>query len=300
MILLFAVLLAVCIGMPLAYAWRIWRLDEASGAAWALMVAEVLAILVLVFIIGRWDVAGHYTRFVLIALTAAAILLSWRRHAGRPWRTDGEAPIWRSHWTRLVSLVAFGAALAYIVTGLMPPAQMRGLAFPLKGGRFMIAHGGGIGLLNHHAGHRQQHYALDIGALNAAGFRASGILPKDLDRYAIFGAAVVSPCEGEVTAARDGLPDLVPPQMDPQNPAGNHVVLSCGGLKVELAHLQQGSVGVEPGQRVAIGDAIGRVGNSGNTSEPHLHIHAVDPQTEAGVAISFRGRFPVRNSVFVR
>lgn len=46
------------------------------------------------------------------------------------------------------------------------------------------------------------------------------------------------------------------------------------------------------------GDAIGLVGNSGSTTEPHLHIHAVDPGTHAGVPITFEGRFPVRNSVF--
>jgi hypothetical protein len=46
------------------------------------------------------------------------------------------------------------------------------------------------------------------------------------------------------------------------------------------------------------GDAIWLVGNSGNTTELHLHIHAVDPATDTGVPITFDGRFPVRNRFF--
>ena len=43
-----------------------------------------------------------------------------------------------------------------------------------------------------------------------------------------------------------------------------------------LAHLRQGSVAVGQGQQVAAGDTLGRCGNSGNTSEPHLHFHLQD------------------------
>src|SRR3546814_15367827 len=43
-----------------------------------------------------------------------------------------------------------------------------------------------------------------------------------------------------------------------------------------LAHLRRGSVAVEAGQQVAAGDELGRCGNSGNTSEPHLHLHLQD------------------------
>ena len=110
---------------------------------------------------------------------------------------------------------------------------------------------------------------------------------------------MVSPCEGRVVEARDGLPDLTPPLRDRDNPAGNHVIIDCGDFDVELAHLGQGSVGVTTGEALAIGDRIGAVGNSGNTTEPHLHIHAVDRQTGLGLPMTFNGRFPVRNRLFV-
>jgi murein DD-endopeptidase MepM/ murein hydrolase activator NlpD len=43
---------------------------------------------------------------------------------------------------------------------------------------------------------------------------------------------------------------------------------------VLLAHMRRGSVQVAGGERVSVGDPLGRVGNSGNTDEPHLHISA--------------------------
>ena len=58
---------------------------------------------------------------------------------------------------------------------------------------------------------------------------------------------------------------------------GNQVVIDHGHAEFSfLAHLQQGSVAVQPGQSVAPGDTLGLCGNSGNSSEPHLHYHLQD------------------------
>jgi murein DD-endopeptidase MepM/ murein hydrolase activator NlpD len=109
-----------------------------------------------------------------------------------------------------------------------------------------------------------------------------------------------------VVESRNDLADLTPPQADRENLAGNHVVLRCQGtnpqVDVLLAHLQQGSVAVERGSQVRQGDILAKVGNTGNTSEPHLHIHAVRTGSGSvlqgqGVPIRFDGRFLVRNSV---
>jgi hypothetical protein len=293
------ILLVVCIGVPLGSAWRTWRLDEASRAAWLVVVADAAAFIALVLILGRWDIAGYYTRFALLAAFFAAVLWSWRRHASRPWRAAERKPLWRSHWTALFSFVLLGAALAFVVSGLLPPAQPHELSFPLRGGRFMVGQGGGITLLNHHASHSEQRYAADITAINEAGFRAESILPEELDRYVIYGAAVVSPCDGTVVSARDRLPDLVPPRRDTENQTGNHVIIDCGGVNIELAHLQESSIAVQIGDNLTVGDEVGKVGNSGNTTEPHLHVHAVDPQSRTGVPMTFEGRAPFRNRLYV-
>lgn len=64
---------------------------------------------------------------------------------------------------------------------------------------------------------------------------------------------------------------------------------------IYLAHMQKGSVKLTSGDRVEVGETIGKVGNSGNTTEPHLHIHAeIDGE---GVPILFDGKFLVRNSL---
>lgn len=298
MIFVVLVLLVVCIGIPLGYAWRIWRLSEPSRAAWLLVVADSAVFVALVMLVGRWDIAGYYVRFALLALLAVTVALSWLRHASLPWLPANGPSVWRQHWPTFGSLVLFGAALLYVLFGLRTPGDARDLAIPLQGGTFVVGQGGGITLLNHHAGHREQRYAADITAIGPAGFRASGLLPENLDRYAIYDAAITSPCDGKVLAAVDGLPDFIPPERDGENAAGNHVVLDCGGIEVELAHLREGSVAVASGDPVTVGAPVGRVGNSGNTTEPHLHIHAVDPQTRTAVPVTFDGRFPVRNRIY--
>ncbi|WP_240474275.1 M23 family metallopeptidase [Intrasporangium chromatireducens] len=64
------------------------------------------------------------------------------------------------------------------------------------------------------------------------------------------------------------------------------------GIVVALCHLQRDSVCVQPGQRVRCGDAVGRCGNSGNSTEPHLHLQAfdgLDPDHARPVPITFDG-----------
>ena len=298
MIALVIILLAVCLGLPLFYAWRIWRLNEPSALSWLLVVTDACVFVALIMLLGRWDITGFYVRFALLALVAAAVIRSLARHARRAWAPPNLKVFLQTRVPTIVSLVAFSAALAYVVSGLFPPARTIDLTFPLRDGRFIVGQGGGVMLLNRHADHEEQRFAADITAIGPEGFRAGGILPRELDSYEIFGKQVVAPCDGSVMSTGDGLPDLPPPEADRENPAGNHVVLLCGGSQVELAHLQRGSIRVSPSDDVRVGDLMGLVGNSGNTTETHLHIHAVDPDTGAGVPITFDGHFPVRNRLY--
>ncbi|MCF6192499.1 MAG: M23 family metallopeptidase, partial [Candidatus Hydrothermae bacterium] len=181
-----------------------------------------------------------------------------------------------------------------------PPVDLH---FPLRGGVYAVAHGGSNLLLNAHHPSREQRYAPDMVKLNRLGLRAWGGLPGALSRYAVYGEPVAAPCSGTVVAAVDGLPERVPSLSvrDTLHPAGNHVVLACTfpdrTVHVVLAHLRRGSVRVSVGDTVPAGKILGRVGNSGNTTEPHLHFHACDPATLQGVPVTFRGRFLVRNDV---
>src|SRR5699024_1782179 len=117
--------------------------------------------------------------------------------------------------------------------------------------------------------------------------------------YHIFGDTIYSPCVGEVQEIRDYMPDLIPPETNPALPEGNYVSLTCDHIDqdtmIYLAHMQENSIEVEPGDKVDTGESLGKVGNSGNTTEPHLHIHA--EKNGVGVPIEYDGRFLVRNSL---
>jgi hypothetical protein len=77
----------------------------------------------------------------------------------------------------------------------------------------------------------------------------------------------------------------------PNKVLGNHVVIETSdGDCVVLAHLRRGSVRVRTGEQVAAGVAVAQCGNSGNSSEPHLHLHVMDhpqPLVAAGVPFQF-------------
>ncbi len=88
--------------------------------------------------------------------------------------------------------------------------------------------------------------------------------------------------DGTVVSVESGLPDQEPGQLpDPASITldtvdGNHVVLEIGeGVYAFYAHLRNGSIEVAEGDTVTAGDVIGRLGNSGNTSAPHLHLHVM-------------------------
>jgi hypothetical protein len=129
------------------------------------------------------------------------------------------------------------------------------------------------------------------------------------ERFHGFGLPILAPADGTVTAVLDGEPDhearrsplaLVPYALTQAarvrrgGPAiaGNHVVLEiAGGRYVVLAHLRRGSVRVRPGEPVAAGQEVGACGNSGNSTQPHVHVQAMDspePATAAGLPVAFR------------
>lgn len=243
---------------------------------------------------------------------------AWAWFAASAWRRVRERRFWPAKTSARVRIaVAAVAALGCmalsgeaLVARRIPPAEVVDLEFPLRDGRFVVANGGSRDLVNGHldtlddprfAPVRGQSYALDIVEVNAWGVRAWAPLPADPARYVIFGRPVHAPCPGVVSQIENTLPDLSPPQTDPRNPAGNRVMIDCGGFSVLLAHLKQGSVLVKGGQRVTAGAIVGAVGNSGNSDEPHLHVHAqrpadgILPLSGEPLAMRFGGRWYVRN-----
>ena len=161
-------------------------------------------------------------------------------------------------------------------------------------GEWLVFWGGKRERQNYHVIAPDQRHAYDLVGWRA-GATHSGAGTRNTDYWA-WGRPVLAPAGGVVVAAVDGVPDNRP-QVEIENtrdPAGNHVVLDLGnGEYALLAHLRRGSVRVRPGQRVRQGDALGSCGNSGNSSEPHLHFHVQDRARLFGAArglpIAFRG-----------
>lgn len=96
----------------------------------------------------------------------------------------------------------------------------------------------------------------------------------DLASYGIWDKEVVAPVSGTVVEAYDDEDDILPNTEDFKSQEGNHVYIKIDqtGTYLLLNHFKKGSIPVKTGDHVNPGDVIGRVGNSGSTSEPHLHI----------------------------
>lgn len=139
-------------------------------------------------------------------------------------------------------------------------------------GEWSVFWGGRTREQNYHVIAPDQRFAYDLVVLQD-GKSHTGDGTR-LEQYHCWGRPIVAPGAGMVVTAVDSLADQVPGTMDRAHPAGNHVILDHGNGEFSLlAHLRRGSVAVRPGQRVAPGDKLGECGNSGNTSEPHLHYH---------------------------
>lgn len=95
-----------------------------------------------------------------------------------------------------------------------------------------------------------------------------------LDDYGIFGENVICPVSGTVIEVQNEEPDILPNTDEFTSSLGNYIFLQVddSDTYLILAHLKQGSVLVSAGEHVNTGDILGQVGNSGTTSEPHLHI----------------------------
>jgi len=152
---------------------------------------------------------------------------------------------------------------------------------PWERGAWFVFWGGDTEVQNYHAVAPSQRHAYDILVWkDGATFAGDG---SQNDHYWIWGQPLVAPIAGTVVEALNDQPDQVPGQplseTDPGafttlHPAGNHIILQASDKEfVVIAHMQRGSVRVQKGDVLKPGDPIGLVGNSGNTSEPHLHIH---------------------------
>jgi len=190
-------------------------------------------------------------------------------------------------------LVTVGAS----AIGLEYPAKLHStvpslaVRVPLDGD-VVVAWGGDDVRKNYHAAYPDQRWAYDLVV------EPHSLGSNLLEDYGCYGKTVLAPVSGEIKTAHDGEIDRVPDEnAEPLNNVfGNYIVMQPDGQNTRLivAHLKQNSISVKRGDRVEEGHPIALCGNSGNTTEPHIHIHLVamheqgDALTLTGLPLYFR------------
>jgi hypothetical protein len=303
--------------LPVGLLLWLYLASERGMVAWGVQYLAVALTLLGLALASLWNMPPFWTPW-LYGLVFAVLLV---RHLVK--RRVTASQLWSAGPLNTVLIIlatGLGVAGVQLSTGalqgrLPPDGETVDIAPPLGPGHYLVAHGGSTKLVNAHLATldpskeqfrrwRGQSRALDIFAITPAGFHMDGWWPADPARYETFGRPVVAPCSGTVARAVDRFPDMRVPEMDKTHKAGNYVAVNCGDFFVVLAHLRADSVRVEKSDRVDTGEVLGEAGNSGNTSEPHLHVHAqrgLDeeaPLSGEPLALTIKGRFLVRNDRF--
>lgn len=230
--------------------------------------------------VGLWIVAGLCVQLALVPLQFSAE--EWMFAMGSVWGSVVLLCLLETLPRKRVAVVPnafFALLLVFLAMQLwkinVPPMGKNAVVLqpPFDGAWYVLA-GGNSSLVSHHYYVGSQKYALDLILPEDVPLAVKG--EKDLKPYASFGQPILAPIDGVVADVRDGLEDQAIGASDEEHAAGNYVTIETdGGIYVLLAHLQKGSVLVAEGDRVQSGQQIGKCGNSGNTTQPHLHIQAM-------------------------
>jgi Peptidase family M23 len=184
----------------------------------------------------------------------------------------------------------FTADLDSVKTGYRAPVE---LGPPVRPGGIWVADEGCCSEPTHHRRGLApidgkllvpQRFAIDWAMLDSH-HRAWVGDPSKLSSYVGFGQPEIAAAPGTVVSAVDGIAENKPQgpleKLPPiQNTVGNHVIIKIApGRFLLYGHMKTGSVRVKTGQKVREGQLLGQVGNTGNSSTPHLHFQVLTEPT---------------------
>lgn len=196
---------------------------------------------------------------------------------------------------------------------MLPPID---LTYPFEG-RWLVQNSPANRVPSHGTTLFATSFAIDFVPVDESGRTAplrlrSLLRAEPAERFPGFGRAVLAPVQGRVVGVHDeaadhlsfrGLPSIGYVLSQRRRAAagwvelaGNHLLIETGdGPVIAVCHLQQGSIQVRLGQSVRPGEIVGRCGNSGNSTEPHVHLQAMDRldvRHAAALPITFGGHLP--------
>ena len=156
-------------------------------------------------------------------------------------------------------------------------------------GEWFVYWGGVTEEQNYHITEETQQYAYDILKVkDGASYEGD---PLQNESYFAFGEDIIAPCDGRVSKVIDGVPDNIPGETNEQELTGNTIVLRTDRDEyILLAHLMNNSIVVEEGQDLSKGDIMAKCGNSGNSTEAHLHLslqNALEMEDSIGAKLYF-------------
>ena len=204
--------------------------------------------------------------------------------------------------------VVFDKSVADLTVTLSPESKINGLlisrpkplGIPLLernttimslpfNGEWFVYWGGVTEVQNYHVNEVTQQYAYDIMKVkDGASYEGDPLLNES---YFAFGEDIIAPCDARVVSVIDDVPDNIPGEMNPQQLTGNTIVLQTDNDEyLLLAHLMKGSIVVQEGQDIRKGEILAKCGNSGNSTEPHLHLslqNAAEMEESIGAKLYF-------------
>ncbi|PZQ89954.1 MAG: M23 family peptidase [Leifsonia xyli] len=239
---------------------------------------------------------------------AAAILIG-NAIAGRYVTSDGIRELLPLLVLLALALAVLCLLATFLVPGWLPEQATRVVASPVRG-RWLGLNSPASAVPSHGVRAYGQAYAIDLAHTPADAARPEfgGPMMRPAAEYPAFGQPVLAMIDGTVVRASDWRRDhrarsngwgagylmlegVVRELGGPGFIVGNHLVIrGDDGVYAAVAHLQRGSLAVRRGERVTAGTPVGRCGNSGNSSEPHVHAQLMDRAsfwTAQGIPMAF-------------
>ena len=273
---------------------------QPSILIWVFTILSFGSVIAYLWATARWEIVSIYFRPIFPILYLIASVVGYKR-INKPETPPKKIVVIFGIALHVILIIFFSGLNWFSFKGYITPENTIDLASPFHNGKQIVLHGGASPFTNGHFQVKPQNYALDIVGLNNLGMRASSFQGgSDLSDYVIYGQAIYSPLSGTVIAVEGKYDDQTPPTTDIEHLAGNYILIESEGVEILLAHLKKGSIVVKIGDIVTTNTLLGQVGNTGNTSEPHLHIHVEKGGETNTILNGIAVPFTINKQYFVR